>query len=351
MPFFSINNIQVSGIAAAVPKEIESNWDYDLLTDSEKKLLIKTTGVEERRISPKGLTTSDLCYKAAEKLIQELTWQKEDIQIIIFLSQSRDYYLPATSIILQDRLGLSKNCMAFDIGLGCSGFVYGLSVIGGIMSSTGLKKGLLMMGDISSATCSKDDKSTYPLFGDAGTVTAIEFNKNAERMSFQLNSDGAGHKAIIIPDGGIRNLVSKNSFEIKEIDKGIKRCNLNLALNGLDVFNFSVTEVPKAVKSFFEKTETIPDNYDYFIMHQANKLMNETIRKKIKFEKEKVPYSLQNYGNTSSASIPLTIVTQLNEQVKTESLNLLLAGFGVGLSWGISSLLLEKISCPELIEV
>ncbi len=351
MPFFSINNIQVSGIAAAVPKEIESNLDYDLLSDSEKKLLIKTTGVEERRVAPKGLTTSDLCYQAAEKLLKELDWQKENIQIIIFLSQSRDYYLPATSIILQDRLGLSKNCMAFDIGLGCSGFVYGLSVIGGIMSSTGLKKGLLMMGDISSATCSKDDKSTYPLFGDAGTVTAIEFNENAKAINFQLNSDGSGHEAIIIPDGGIRNLVSKESFDVKEIEKGINRCNLNLALNGLDVFNFSVTEVPKSIKEFFDYTNTNTDQYDYFLMHQANKLMNETIRKKLKFPEDKVPYSIQKYGNTSSASIPLTIVSALNKQIKSKSLNLLIAGFGVGLSWGVVSLKTDKIICPELIEV
>ena len=117
MPFFSINNIKISGVAAAVPKNSKSNWDYELLSESEKKLLTKTTGVEERRVAPKGLTTSDLCFEAAEKLIQDLSWRKEEIEVLIFLSQSRDYYLPATSIILQDRLGLSKSCMAFDIGL------------------------------------------------------------------------------------------------------------------------------------------------------------------------------------------------------------------------------------------
>src|SRR5690606_38129153 len=198
------------------------------------------------------------------------------------LSQSRDYYLPATSIILQDRLGLPTSCMAFDIGLGCSGFPYGLSVLGSILSTTGIKKALLMMGDISSATCAKEDKSTYPLFGDAGTVTALEFDENAEPMHFQLNSDGAGHQAIIIPHGGIRNLVSKDSFTKKTIDKGIERSNLNLALNGLDVFNFSITKVPKSLNQFLTETNTTPDDHDYFLMHQANKLMNESIRKKLK---------------------------------------------------------------------
>jgi len=350
MASFSINNVKVSGIAAAVPKNSISNWDYDLLTDSEKKLLIKTTGIESKRVVNDGVTTSDLCYEAAKKLILELNWQKEEIQVVIFLSQSRDYYLPATSIILQDRLGLSKSCMAFDIGLGCSGFVYGLSVIGSIMSATGLSKGLLMVGDISSLTCSKEDKSTYPLFGDAGTATAIEWTKGSE-MNFSLNSDGSGFETIMIPAGGVRNVVNKKSFDVKEIDKGIKRNDLNLALKGLDVFSFSVKEVPTSIYSFFEKFDVSGAEFDYFLMHQANKLMNETIRKKVKIEAEKTPYSLKNYGSTSSASIPLTIVTELQSAVKTKSLNLLLAGFGVGLSWGISSLPLNKIVCPDLIEI
>lgn len=338
-------------MAAAVPKHAESNWDYELLTESEKKMLVKTTGVETRRVASKNMTTSDLCFTAAEKLIAELKWNKEDIDVLIFLSQSRDYYLPATSIILQDRLGLSKNTMAFDMGLGCSGFPYGLSVISSLLANSGLKKGLLMMGDISSATCSKDDKSTYPLFGDAGSVTALEFDENVGDMQFQLQSDGSGYEAIIIPDGGIRNLVSKESFDMKTIAKGITRCNLNLALNGLDVFNFSVTEVPKALKNFFKETDSNPTTYDYFLMHQANKLMNETIRKKTKFDAEKVPYSIQKYGNTSSASIPLTIVSELNQDVQNKELNLIASGFGVGLSWGIVSFKTNKICCPKLIEL
>ncbi len=351
MAFFSVNNVAVKGIASAVPSNTESNWDYALLNDKEKKLLVKTTGVETRRVAPRGLTTSDLCYESAKKLMNELGWNSSEISILIFLSQSPDYYLPATAIILQDRLGLPRTTMAFDIGLGCSGYVYGLSVISGLMASTGLKKGLLLMGDVSSATCAFEDKSTYPLFGDAGTATALEVDSNGALQQFSLFSDGSGHDAIIIPDGGIRNLVSPQSFEKKEIEKGISRANLNLALNGLDVFNFSIREVPPAVRSFFQETNTDADSYDYFVMHQANKLMNETIRKKLKFETDKVPYSLQKYGNTSSASIPLTITDQLAGQVRESEKSLLLAGFGVGLSWGICSLSLNQVACPKVIEV
>ncbi|OGT41728.1 MAG: hypothetical protein A3F13_08760 [Gammaproteobacteria bacterium RIFCSPHIGHO2_12_FULL_40_19] len=351
MAFFSIQHIDIKGIAAAVPKKKESNWDYDQLTTAEKKLLIKYTGVESRRIATEGITTSDLCFHAAEKLIKSLNWNKEDIDILIFLSQSSDYYLPATSVILQHRLGLPKNCMAFDINLGCSGYVYGLSVISSIMSASSLKKGLLLMGDVSSVSCSKEDKSTYPLFGDAGTATALDLDNSAGKMTFQLNSAGSHHKSIIIPDGGLRNLVSKDSFTVKQVSDGIKRADINLALNGLDVFDFCITEVPKSIKAFFELNGTQEKDYDHFLMHQANKLMNETIRKKLKFKPEKVPYSIQQFGNTSSASIPLTIVTQMKEQVENNFVNLLLAGFGVGFSWGIGSLSLKNIACPELIEI
>lgn len=351
MAFFSIQNIALKGIAAAVPSQEESNWDYDLLTESEKKLLIKTTGVEKRRRAPKGMATSDLCFAAAEKLLEELKWDKDEVDALIFVSQSSDYYLPATAIILQDRLGLPKSCLAFDIGLGCSGYVYGLSVLGSILSASGLKKALLMAGDVSTATCSVEDKSTYPLFGDAGTVTAIQFDDTAAPITFSLNSDGSGYKAIIILDGGVRNLASPESFELKEIGKGIKRAGLNLALNGLDVFNFSVTEIPASIKEFLQKTEKQPEDFDYFVMHQANKLMNETIRKKTAFPVEKVPYSISKYGNTSSASIPLTIVSELKDKIADGETEFLLAGFGVGLSWGIASLKVKDIVCPNVIEL
>src|SRR5690606_38200160 len=235
--------------------------------------------------------------------------------------------------------------------LGCSGYVYGLSVLSSLLSASGLKKALLMVGDVSTATCSVEDKSTYPLFGDAGTVTALQFDKAASPITFSLNSDGSGFKAIIIEDGGIRNLASPESFVLKDVAKGIKRAGLNLALNGLDVFNFSVTEVPASLKEFLRKTESNTDSFDYFIMHQANKLMNETIRKKIGFPVEKVPYSISKYGNTSSASIPLTIVSELRDIVVKGETEFLLAGFGVGLSWGIASFNVKNLVCPKIIEV
>jgi len=351
MSQFSIYDVKVSGMAAAVPKQIVRNDDYTLLSEKERRLLIKTTGVEEKRAAPVGMTTSDLCYEAADRLIDKLKWRREDIDILIFVSQSNDYYLPATSIILQDRLGLSKHCMAFDVGLGCSGYVYGLSVISALMSASKMKKGLLLVGDVSSATCSYEDKSTYPLFGDAGTVSALEYDKDTAPLHFNLQNDGSGFDKIMIKDGGLRNLVSADSLIKKEVAKGITRAGLNVTLSGMDIFNFSVTEVPKTIKEFCAFTDKESQAYDYLLLHQANKLMNETIRKKLKVPLEQVPYSIQKFGNTSSASIPLTIITQIKSSCEEGNIELLLSGFGVGLSWGVCNLPLDNIECLELIEV
>ena len=349
MASFSVPNIKISGIAACTPKNTESNYNYDWLTKQEQNLLVKTTGIENRKVVNDATTTSDLCFDATEKLLTELNWDKEEIGILIFVSQSRDYFLPATAIILQQRLGLNTSTIAFDISLGCSGYVYGLSVVSSLMKNTGSKKALLLAGDVSSFSLNKKDKSTYPLFGDAGTATALELTENVE-MHYSLNSDGSGKDAIIIPDGGLRNPLNDESFIEKEIDKGIWRSNRNLKLEGLDVFNFSITKVHPQIQVLLAEHQIDIDKIDYFVFHQANKLILETIRKKLKIAPEKVPYSLKDYGNTSSASIPLTIVTELNKEVQSNKLSMLLCGFGVGLSWGTVLLTLDNIICPKIIE-
>jgi len=351
MAFFSIHNIRLQGIAAAVPKFEISNWEYDYISEKERKLLIKTTGIEKRRaVQNSGVTTADLGIAAAEKLLKETNTAKEDIEILVFVSQTPDYLLPASSILIQNRMGLSKNCMAFDINLGCSGYVYGLSAISSLMSSGKMKKGILIAGDISSISAEREDKSVYPLFGDAATATLLEYNEKADKMNFSLQSDGAGYEAIIVREGGLRKPYTVDSFKVEDKGNGIKRAPRNLELDGMEVFNFSVTEVPKNIEDFFKETVTSPDTYDYFIMHQANLLMNETIRKKLKFPVEKVPYSLSKYGNTSSASIPITIVSELRDKLSAPA-NLLLSGFGVGLSWGTVSLKVSNLVCPEIIEL
>ncbi len=352
MAVFSINNTRIAGIAACVPKNEVSNMDYDFTPEKERKLYVKTTGIEKRRVAEKGLTTSDLCYEAAEKLIAELEWDKSEIEVLIFISQSGDFILPATATILQDRLGLPKTCMAYDVGLGCSGFVYGLSQIGSLVQTGAAKKALLLVGDISTATASYKDKSTYPLFGDAATATAVEYKQGAEPIHFNLQSDGSGYDAIIIPDGGLRNFIDEESFKEKKYGEGIYRTGIQVALDGIKVFTFSQKEVVPNIRALVEgQLEKSLDDMDYYVLHQANLLMNNSIRRKMKQEKEKFPLSIDRYGNTSSASIPLTMVSELREQLQSQELNMLLCGFGVGLSWGSVQWKADKIVVPELIEV
>jgi 3-oxoacyl-[acyl-carrier-protein] synthase-3 len=350
MALFKVDNVKVVGMGATVPKYEESNWDYDLLTEKEQDLLVKTTGIEKRRIAQSGTTTSDLCYHSAKNLLSKLEWNSNEIELLIFVSQSPDYYLPATSIILQDRLGLPKTAIAFDINLGCSGFVYGLSVISTLISTARIKKALLFSGDVSSFSINKNDKSTFPLFGDAGTVTALEFDSSANPLYFNLQSDGSGYEAIIIPDGGLRNPTNDESYIEHQIEKGIKRSRRNLKLEGMDIFNFSLREVAPNINNLLEYANEDKSDFDYFVMHQANKLMNESIRKKLKIEKDKVPYSLAKFGNTSSASIPLTIVSELKNNLSKGKHKLILSGFGVGLSWASVLLDTNNLICTEVIE-
>jgi 3-oxoacyl-[acyl-carrier-protein] synthase-3 len=350
MAVFSVPGIRLSGISACVPFKEYDNRKYSWISKKELELLIRTTGVEKRRISEPGTATSDLCLAAAEKLIAGLNWKKEDVQLLVFVSQARDYLIPATSCILQDRLGLPKSSIAFDINMGCSGYVYGLSSVCTFMAAAKIKKALLLAGDITSLNSSYRDKTTFPLFGDCGTATTLELDENAGEMYFNLQTDGSGYKAIIIPDGGLRNIINKDSLEYEQIGKGIIRKRIQLALDGIEVFNFSLREVAPNVNELLSHFSKDINAIDYFVFHQANLLMNESIRKKLRLPVEKVPYSLSKFGNTSSASIPLTITSQIREKVNNEKLRFLLSGFGVGLSWGSVLLESEKIFCPEIIE-
>jgi len=350
MAIFEVNNVKIAGLSAIVPANELFNRDYDYISESERELLIKTTGIVSRRVVKGGETVLDLSFEAAEKLIAKLNWEKSEIELLILVTQSPDYIIPATSIILQEKLGLGKNCMAFDVNLGCSGYVYGLSVAASMISSGRIKKGLLVVGDVSSKGINIKDKSSAPLFSDAAAITALEFHESAEPIKFCLQSDGKGYEAIMIPDGGIRNPINENTLVEQEIEKGIIRNRRQLILNGLDIFNFSLREVAPNIETLLQHFSIDKDSVDYWVFHQANFLMNEMVRKKIKLPAEKVPYSLQKYGNTSSATIPITIVNNLADQIESGPKKLVLSGFGVGLSWGSCLLTLNKTVILPIIE-
>lgn len=351
MAFFETQHIAIRGMAACVPKGISENSTLNIWGGQGADNFIMSTGVERRRISNAKTCTSDLCIFAAEKLLDKLGWGKNEIDCLIFVTQTPDYILPASSCIIQNKLGLSNSCFCLDISLGCSGWVYGLNTISALLSSGNMKKGLLLTGDTVSKACSEEDKSTYPLFGDAGTVTALEFDENeVNKMYFVTEVDGSGGNVIIIPDGAFRNQTSDISFLKKEKSEGVILNRLQLHLEGMDVFSFGISKAPQSVNILMEKYNIAKEDIDYFIFHQANLFMNEKIRKKLKLPIEKVPYSLRDFGNTSSASIPLTLVTQVNSRLNDESLTHIACGFGVGLSWGSVYFKTNKIACLNLLE-
>jgi 3-oxoacyl-[acyl-carrier-protein] synthase-3 len=306
-------------------------------------------GIRYRRVAPAGVTASDLCVEAAKKLLTELSWKPSEISVLVFITQTPDYLIPNTASQLQHKLNLPKTCIAFDANLGCSGYVYGLSIISSLMQNMPGAKGLLLVGDISTATISMKDKSTAPLFSDAGSATALEY-KAGEKIHFNLQTDGKEYDDIIIPDGGFRNPFSPKSLDYREYGKGISRNDLQMNLDGVKIFNFALREVAVNINTLLTEKSLDKAVIDYFVFHQANLLMLESIRKKLQVEAGRVPYSLYDYGNTSSATIPVTLVTKLHDSLTANRLKLILAGFGVGLSWGSAYIETEKIACPLPIE-
>lgn len=349
MAFLEFKNVRIAGIAAGVPKQIFSNLTPDesdcISSEYTPEAFVQTTGVKERRVSD-TLCTSDLCYEAAERLIADLGWEKSEIGALIFVSQTADYFLPATSCILQERLGLSKECYATDGTLGCSGWVYGISQIASLMSTGEIRKALLLVGDAKKRISATHD----PLFGHAGTATAFEYKEGEKGFQCHFGTDGSGYDAIIIPGGGSRNQVSVESFETEEIE-GKMMNKLQTRMKGMDVFSFGISTAPKSVKKLAEHYGFDYQEADYFVFHQANMKMNNMIIKKLKLDIQKVPSCMYDFGNTSSASIPLTIVTQLKGKIEDKPTKLLCCGFGVGLSWGTVVFDVNNIVISDLVEV
>ena len=346
MAFVQFKNVRIAGISAGVPKFVASNLtpseDDGISSEYSPEAFVEATGVLERHVS-NTLTTSDLCFEAAEKLISDLQWDKSEIEAIVFVSQTADYVLPATACILQDRLGLSRECYAEDVALGCSGWVYGLSNVVSLVSTGAIKKALLLAGDAKK----RAKGSLDPLFGHAGPATAIEYSEGANGFKFHFGTVGSGYDAIIMPDGGSRNQVSADSFKLEEIE-GKQMHRLQTHMKGMDVFSFGITTAPKSVKKLAERFEFNYLDADYVIFDQANMKMNNQIVKKLKLDPERVPSCMYRFGNTSSASIPLTIVTQFENRPT----KFICCGFGVGLSWGTVAFVSDDNTViSELVEV
>ncbi|MGN0236155.1 MAG: ketoacyl-ACP synthase III [Paludibacteraceae bacterium] len=353
MAILSYKNVGISAMAACVPKRIIDNYHYslDLWSESEIKKIVDKVGVKERRFANADTCSSDLCYAAAEKLIQDNGIDKSEIDLLLFLSQTPDYRMPSTSILLQDRLCLPKTTMAFDVNLGCSGFISALCIVYAMMQNRGFRKALLLNGETRSKVYSRKDRREAFIFGDAGIAALIERNEKFGDSHFSINSDGSRGDLIMIPGGGYRHMSSMQTLEEKVVDEhGNIRSDEQAYMNGADVFNFVIEEVPQDIKRLLQATGTDIQHLDYYVFHQANAFINTYIAKKLKLSADKVPYTIQKYGNTSSVSIPLTIVSELKNNLQGQK-NLLLSAFGVGMAWATAIIPFADCRISDIVEI
>jgi len=294
---------------------------------------------------------SDLAEFCARDLMAKIGWAPETVDALIMVTQSGEYVIPSTSIILQDRLGLPKTTLAFDINLGCSGYPYGLYTVGRMIGDNGIKRAIVIIGD-QSASEGAADQGRDILFGDACSATALEYDPTAPEMYFQGFSDGSGYKAIYVPDGGKRNPLNDKSTVPTMWPDGVVRTSTDVVLDGPAILNFSTSVAPLAVQSICEFAQVPLSEIDGVLLHQANKMINNTIRLKLKLPSEAVPESLYDYGNTSSTSIPITLSHRCADRLVQPGTKWVFCGFGIGLSW--ASLYMEAhgdVYCSPVLEV
>lgn len=336
MTVITVNKVSITGIVSVLPETSCENVDGSSTSASEEMArIVASTGIRSRRIASAEQTALVLGNIACVSLMQELGWSPEDVGLIVFVTQTPDYPLPGNAIQLQHKLGLTKQTIAFDVNLGCSGFVYGLWQVSQLLKGLSKDKALLVVGDTTSHQYSKENRAVSTLFGDAVSAIGIEKDPNGEEMVFSLGSDGAGTPYLIQPQGGA--LAPGAAPE--------------LFMDGMQVFVFTLREVPSSVKACLDAKGWQSQNVDYCVLHQANEMMLKRLGNKLGLTQEQLIISMGDVGNTSSASIPLALGLCLNDQLTKNSTKLVLSGFGVGWSWGTVALTLPPLKVCKVIDL
>ena len=346
----SFDDVEIRGIVTTCgDKELKiedeaQNFGYD---ERLLKRVKKSMGFNSRYVvSSPNICTSDLCYESAKRLFRGLDIEPSSIDALIFVTQTPDFKAPSSAIILQDRLGLSTDTIAFDINLGCSGFINGLYTAYSMIHS-GLERVLLCVGDVASNFAYEKDKNLTPLMGDAGSAILLE--RGSSKSYFVLHSDGSGYEHLIIPAGGCRNPITPEALEPKEREDGSIRRDIDMYMNGGEIFNFTIKVVPKMFDELFEFANLTKDEIDYFVLHQANRYILQNIAKRLSIDESRLPMqTVTKYGNQNSASIPGTINGFLSDKFSNEPLKSLFAGFGIGLSWGACIVDTSSIYAPPI---
>lgn len=351
MAMLNVPHVAVRGMAACVPPQTEATRDIEFYATPEEAANVETTtGVMRKHIvANSGITASDLCYKAAETLLSELGWERDSIDLICNVTQTSDYINHPNVFILHEKLGLKKDCMSLDLFHGCPGWVIGMMTVASLMSHGSIKRCLLLDGDIVSTMQWALDHESRPLFGDCGTVTALEYDNNAKPLLFDTGTNSVDGKALIREHGGYRNPYSIESLQ-KELD--MRRGLIAPVENGMDgmsVFSFGISIPPKSIKQLCEANGIDMATIDKLVIHQANLFMVQKIAKKLKIDPNRVPICLGEYGNTTSASIPLTIISQCANEYRLKSMKTISCGFGTGLSWASIYMETSNLIIPDVI--
>ncbi|AHV91988.1 ketoacyl-ACP synthase III [Bordetella holmesii] len=341
-----LDHVAVRGITSAVPPGRVDNLAVAPDQLAQRERLVRNVGVRWRPCCADGMIFSDLAQHAAQKLIDGLGWDKASIDALILVTQSPEFSIPATSIILQDRLGLPLGVSAFDINLGCSGYTYGIFNAAAMVGEQRFRRVLVLVGDQAASNDGLDNGRDI-LFGDACTATALEYDPTAQPIYFEGFSDGSGYEAIIIPHGGKRYPTNDSSRQPRLCADGVMRRADDVWLDGPAILTFSTLRAPEAIRRMLGHVGKDVADIDYYVMHQANRMINNTIRQKVGGSPAQWPSSLEQYGNTSSASIPVTISSQLSAEAQQRPLHWILCGFGIGLSWGTLYLQTEPFYAPE----
>lgn len=347
MAVLKFKNVGITAISACVPQKVSSNLDLLLEKEALEKL-IGSIGIKEKRIAGIDVTSSDLCFKAAKQLMTDNNTDPESIDMLLFLTTTPDYIQPPTSPVLQHKLGLPITTGCIDLSLACSGFVYALSTAFAYASIPGINKVLVLVGETVSKLVNKKDYVNFPLYGDAGTACLVEKTDFSESV-FVLGADGSGEHSLKVPSGGFRHPLTADNLVDKIREDGNVRRDVDIVMDGMETFSFAVRSLPLQVTQLMKEAKITPADVDYLVFHQGNRMMMEFIMKRLKFDPDKVPFCIGKYGNTSSASVPLTIVSELAHKLEGEK-KMILSAIGAGWSFGSAYISTNDIRVSPIIE-
>ncbi len=341
MAEFRSAGISIAGIAVAVPsKKIDVDSFKPRFGDDTVEKFKAATGIHGFYKALEGQTASDLGFAAAEHLLGEKNIDRHDIGLLIFVTQSPDYGRPNTAGLLQKRLALPQNCACFEVNLGCSGFVYGLGMAASMLNASRSDKALVILGETATKVTHPNDRSTAMLYGDSGAAVLLEKRERAGEIICVLEADGGRYDAIIVPAGGFRHAGMRHDTFIFMANNEIRLYDVHIDVT--EVFSFTISDVPPAIKDFLSKTKTTVNDYDCFSIHQANLFILKQVMKRVKIPSERMPVTIDRYGNTGAISVPITLCDRYGEDMEAGEIKILACGFGIGLSWGTASFSIDK---------